>query len=649
MAVHTAHNPGRRFADPGTSPDAPVSSDPVGAPDSTLGGGAPVWPVQPGERASPDAEAAQTTTSPGDASQAAGVPSSETITYGGSGLVFVNSYGSGVTTAFRNEIVAAENYLQAHYSSTVTLRCSFDLQQLSPSFSAQNSFNPVVVSYSALRSALQSHATSPDQLAAAAALNSLADPSNGTGFYVPVGAARILGLAGPGSGIDDSVTLNSRYWTAATLQNNPGDAMAVIEHEMTEGAMGRIGGGARDGWAPMDLFRFTAGGQRDFTGGRDGQKTYFSPDGSNVYTGLQYHNPINFFGQDDGFDWADWDAVGDDANATDPFGPGGPGSGDPGRLSITDLRIMNVLGWHRRLGPASDFTGSDSSDILWRNTNSGDVDAWLMNNGQIGASIAIGSGSSAWQFAGAGDFNGDFTSDMLWRTTTTGEVDTWLMNNGHIVGGTAIGFASTVWQILGAGDFNGDSISDVLWLNNNTGEVDAWLMNNGHVAQDVTIGGGSSAWRFAGVGDFNGDGTSDILWQNVNSGEVDTWMINSGHLSGGTAVGIASNVWQPLGTGNFNGDGTSDILWRNSSTGEVDIWKMSSGHVTANNVVGSAPSVWQFAGVGNFDGTGTTDVLWRNTNTGEVDTWQMSGGQLIGSSDLGNVPLTWQIQRVTAA
>jgi hypothetical protein len=37
--------------------------------------------------------------------------------------------------------------------------------------------------------------------------------------------------------------------------------------------------------------------------------------------------------------------VGSDSNALDPFGPGGPGVGDPGVLSPTDLRIMDVLGW----------------------------------------------------------------------------------------------------------------------------------------------------------------------------------------------------------------------------------------------------------------------------------------------------------------
>src|ERR1051325_11866032 len=40
-------------------------------------------------------------------------PPAETITLVGSGLVFNNTYGAGVTATFRNEIVAAENYRQS--------------------------------------------------------------------------------------------------------------------------------------------------------------------------------------------------------------------------------------------------------------------------------------------------------------------------------------------------------------------------------------------------------------------------------------------------------------------------------------------------------------------------------------------------------
>src|SRR3954451_22946785 len=42
------------------------------------------------------------------------VPTTETIKSANSGIVFVNTYGSGVTWAFHDAIVKAENDLQSH-------------------------------------------------------------------------------------------------------------------------------------------------------------------------------------------------------------------------------------------------------------------------------------------------------------------------------------------------------------------------------------------------------------------------------------------------------------------------------------------------------------------------------------------------------
>ena len=63
------------------------------------------------------------------------------------------------------------------------------------------------------------------------------------------------------------------------------------------------------------------------------------------WSGLRFHNSVSTSGSFDGFDLADWDQVGADANANDPFGPGGPGAGDPGTLSATDITMLEALGW----------------------------------------------------------------------------------------------------------------------------------------------------------------------------------------------------------------------------------------------------------------------------------------------------------------
>jgi hypothetical protein len=569
----------------------------------------------------------------------------DTVTHGGSGLVFVNTYGAGVTSALHSAIIAAETYLESHFTNSVTLNVSFDLQALNPAFSAQDSFAWVNVTYSQLVNALQAHATSPDDTAAVNALNLMADPSGGAMFTVPNGQAKLLGLPGTTNGIDETIQLNSSVWTDANITANPGDAIAVLIHELSRGAMGRLGGL----WGPMDLFRYTTSGQLDNTGGQDGQLTYFSPNGQNINAGLQFHNPINAQGQDDGFDWADWDQVGDNVSATDPFGPGGPGAGDPGILSKTDLQVMDVLGWQRSSPPVGDLNGNAVTDLLWRNSTTGQVATWLMNNGNVGATNVLGSVSSAWQLVGSGDINGDLTADLVWRNSSTGAVESWLINGGHTVGGSGVGSASSAWQVVGIGDINHDGNADLIWRNPATGAVESWLLNNGHISGGGGIGGASSVWQSCGLGDFNGDGTTDALWKNTTTGEVDTWLIQNGKLVGGTAVGAVSSAWQSIGVGDLNNDGTDDILWQNTSTGEVDSWLMQNGHVTGGAVLGTMASGWQAASVGDFDGAGTADILWHNATTGASTVWQISNDKVVGTHSVSTLATIWQALPLTSA
>ena len=543
----------------------------------------------------------------------------ETVTRGGSGLVFVNTYGAGVTATFRSEIIAAENYFQSHFTNACTINCSFDLQQLNPAFSGQNNFSPIIVSYAALRAALTTHATSPDDLAAVAALATLSDPSGGQGFEVPLGEARILGLAGPGSGVDDAVVLNTVYWTAQALQNNPNDAIAVIEHEVSEGAMGRIGSLGLDGpWAPMDLFRYTAAGQRDFTGGRDGLATYFSPNGDNVATGLRFHNSINSSGQFDGFDLSDWDQVGADANAHDPFGPGGPGAGDPGKLSLTDLRMMDVLGWTPKMAPSFDFNRDGFGDVLVQNPSTGSVVYANMANGSFSGWAAVAN-VPGWSVIGAGDFNGDGFADVVIQNQS-GQIIYANMANGIFSGWGMIANVPG-WNAVGVGDLNGNGFSDVVIQNPTSGQIIYANMANGSFSGWGMIAS-VPGWQVVGVADINGDGFADVVIQSA-SGQIDYANMANGSFSGWAGV---ANVpgWQVIGAGDINGDGFADVVIQ-SQSGQIDYINMANGVASGFVAVGNL-SGYRARSVEDVNGDGYADIVVQNQSTGQIQYANMANG-----------------------
>ena len=270
---------------------------------------------------------------------------SETVTLAGSGLVFVNSYSANVTDAFRSAVISAENFFQSHFSDPVTITANFDLAPLAAGTAAHNSFFTIRTGYDALVGALRAHATTADDFLAVNGLPAF-DPSMGVGFEVATPEARLLGLSSLTNAADVSVTLNSNLpWSFGQ------DAVGAIEHEISEGAFGRIESlGIQDTrWAPLDLFRFTAAGARDYTGGRDGLTTFFGVDGAHL-SNFVFHNAVNASGVDDGQDLGDWDFT-----AGDAFGAGGPA--DPGSMSATDLQVLDVLGWTPNTAAASSGAG----------------------------------------------------------------------------------------------------------------------------------------------------------------------------------------------------------------------------------------------------------------------------------------------------
>ena len=196
---------------------------------------------------------------------------------------------------------------------------------------AQNQSVGTYLNYSALRGALASHVSD----ATAIANLPTSDPTNGANIYVPNAMLKTLGLMSPSlSEVDGYVGLDSsRVWSF-----NPGgpqapgtfDPISILEHEFSE-MLGRVGflgsSNANGAYGPMDLFRYSAPGQRDLSPGPGS----FSIDGQTMLQ--QFNNPLN------GGDAADWSPT----VVGDTFGDSTPGLA--AKFSATDLTVLDVLGY----------------------------------------------------------------------------------------------------------------------------------------------------------------------------------------------------------------------------------------------------------------------------------------------------------------
>ncbi|MDB5483142.1 MAG: Ca2+-binding protein toxin, partial [Caulobacteraceae bacterium] len=310
----------------------------------------------------------------------------QTVILAGSNLQFVNTYTSNVSTGYQDAIVTAENFYQSQIANTATLNFNFDT---APGVGAgTNSYSTVSASFSQLETALSNLATSADDRAAVAAISALAGHFAGSTFEIADPLAQVLGLPGATAGTIDTTQLDSTlsyFYNQSSPTPNALDAVAILEHEISEGAFGRLGGdGSTNGI--MDLFRYAGAGVLDTSLGRDGRAAYLSIDGTQLLT--QFHNPFSPGVPSDGGDSADWDASGTNqqptyiagqSNAYDAYGVTTDGA--IGMVTSTDLRVLDVLGWTlAAMGPikpaTSDFNGNGLSDLVWRNAN-GDAGIWL--------------------------------------------------------------------------------------------------------------------------------------------------------------------------------------------------------------------------------------------------------------------------------
>ncbi len=287
------------------------------------------------------------------------------------------------------------------------------------------------------------------------------------------------------------------------------------------------------------------------------------------------------------------------------------------------------------------------SDLLWRH-NDGRALVWLMDGTQQVGQGSPGSASQGWRIAGAGDFDGDDRSDILWRNTGTGEVFIWFVHGTQRVGFGSAGFANpALWEIVGTGNFDGDpqGRADILWRNTANGQVFVWLMDGAQPIEQASPGIVAQVWAIVGVGDFDGDDRADILWRNTSNGQVVIWLMNGTQRVGAGSPGIAAAEWTIVGTGNFDADpqGRSDILWRRAN-GQVFIWLMNGTQRIGQGSPGTAGNIWSVTGTGDFDGDGHTDILWRNqAASGQVFTWFIEGTARVGQGPVGTVPHAWQI------
>jgi hypothetical protein len=278
----------------------------------------------------------------------------------------------------------------------------------------------------------------------------------------------------------------------------------------------------------------------------------------------------------------------------------------------------------------------------------------LMSGASItGAAMVYQEPSAAWQIVSDADFNGDGVSDLLWRNTVSGDV--YLMPfapNGFPAGGGVIyNEPNPAWKIIHTPDLDGDGKADIVWWNSISGHVYAMLIDGGAIVrQGIVYQEPNLAWKIVAMGDFGGTGRANqALWRNASTGHVFLMTISVspfGFAQTGMMLYQEPNTaWKIIAAADLDGDGKDDILWRNDATGDVYAMLMNGTAIAGQGSIYTEPNTdWKVVAQGDYNGDGRADLLWRNDMTGQVYMMLMNGRSISAAAMVMQEPDTaWQI------
>lgn len=124
-------------------------------------------------------------------------------------------------------------------------------------------------------------------------------------------------------------------------------------------------------------------------------------------------------------------------------------------MNSTTIASVNFPPSEKTLSKAivgvGDYNRDGQLDLLWRDSATGENRWWVMNGSTIVDQPLLPPVDPKlnWKIIGTKDLNNDGQSDIVWRNTTTGDNTVWLMNGTSIASTVALPKADPRWQLIG--------------------------------------------------------------------------------------------------------------------------------------------------------------------------------------------------------
>jgi len=235
-----------------------------------------------------------------------------------------------------------------------------------------------------------------------------------------------------------------------------------------------------------------------------------------------------------------------------------------------------------------------------------------------------------------GDFNGDGNPDLIFENSVTGELQAWLLTGTEPRARVRVDQTSDDY-VVGSDDFNGYSRTDLVFWNSDSGNATIWYLDGTRLISKSEIILGLPDYQPVSVVDYNRDGNPDILFQHLKGGDIFVLLLRGETIIAKQPIDLpqagADFDWRVLGTGDFDRDGDTDLVLFHSNvfstrTAGEDIVAVAlmdgyAGQITT--VTKLSDRNWVIRAVADFSRDGWPDLFFENVATGETGVWEMEG------------------------
>jgi alpha-tubulin suppressor-like RCC1 family protein len=287
-----------------------------------------------------------------------------------------------------------------------------------------------------------------------------------------------------------------------------------------------------------------------------------------------------------------------------------------------------------------DLNGDGKSDLLLRNTNTGELYAFLMNGLTVTGGGSLYGPGNGFTITHTADFNGDGNADLLLRSITgnEGSIVKWLMNGNSVLLTDIIagywprvdygkeGFAVT--HAVGGTPSNIYTYTILQHPDGRTISVNE--ESNYPIRASTNMLTAGTGWRITHVADFDDNGQPDYLLTHVDgslyasiNGDPGSYPWGLFDPARGFLLLGPNSGWSVSHVADFNGDGTSDLALRHTD-GTIVLWLMGDTGVIGGGAILGANSGWSISHTADLNGDGKSDLLLRHSD-GRAIVWLMNG------------------------